>query len=182
MRTTTIEQSKMVSFFDCELPPLALHTFLSFRLHPNSLNATHRRDTQHLLGTPPRLTSQQHFSHRGSKRYFRHPLSQWSRQSPIFIQRLKGIKNFKSTDHRFSRRRREILKPKDIVDSEGFQGENDRCEIRSLNFWNRSLREGIISCFGVKSIAFSGFCTAGSAGALEGRGLGYGGDKKRFDP
>ena len=86
------------------------------------------------------------------------------------IQRSERVQVFQRLDQRLGRRRIEEIEIEQVVDSEGFQHQDDVPQVGSLDFGDRIGQElVVVRVFGIQSERFAGPDSTGSTRSLRGR-------------
>jgi hypothetical protein len=128
------------------------------------------KEETHLLRTTILLTRNNRLTHRRIHREFRHPPPQL-RQFSSIIERPERIQQIQRANERVPRWRVEEIESDEVVDTEGFEHEDDGAEVRPLDFGDGVLVEFVlVGVFGVEAETLSGSDATRTTGSLTGSG------------
>lgn len=170
VRIEYIQQSQMVAIWVRKLVFFTVGLLLLIaRPDEDARHIKHRDYRENFVYATVLVTcSQQHLREKRVKGHVRHLLSIRG-QFSFVIKRADVVKLFKSTHERFRSRRIHVVEVHDVIDAQFLKRQDNRIQIRTLNFRVRVLDEvfgeGSLS---EKSVAFAWFCSACTTRSLLG--------------
>jgi hypothetical protein len=94
-------------------------------------------------------------------------------QLALVVERAQRVQEIQRANEGIPRRRVEKVEPDEVVDTEGFEHQDDGAEVRTLDLGNGVLVEFVrVGVFGVKAEALAGTDATGSSCALTGGSAG----------